>query len=585
MAIYEKLEKIPKSVADELKEYSPLMQTLLFYRGVRTKEDADVFLNPRWERDVQDPFLIHDMDRAVDRILEAIEHKQKILIYGDYDADGIPGSVVLHDFFKKIGYDNFSNYIPHRHNEGYGLGISAVEMFADENVELIITVDVGITDIESVAFAKEKNIDVIVTDHHMPLEKDGKEILPDAYAVLNSKKTADTYHDDMLCGAGVAFKLVQALIIRGKERGMFADISDGWEKWLLDMAGLSTIADMVPLQKENRALAHFGLKVLRKSRRIGLQTLLRKIKIEQQHLSEDDIGYMLVPRINAASRIDHPLRAFELLATDSPADAEHLAEHLDTINDKRKGHVASMMRQAHKRLSEKELRDVIVIGDPSWLPGVLGLVASKLVEEYNRPAFVWGYDSEGKIKGSYRGNNTISILELLRKTGEDTFVQFGGHAQAGGFSVLHEHIHTLEDVLSELFAKHGGDASEHSVFVDSSLALSDVTWNTYAQIEKLAPFGVGNEKPIFVFENITLNQVALFGKEQNHLRLECVGQTGERVSAIGFFMTTETFPNVTLGVNETITLIATMEKSMFRNYPELRLRIENILPKDALGES
>ena len=216
MKVYKNRDKIPKKAEKELSEYSPLLQTLLYWRGIETKKEAEIFLNPSWQSGISDPFLIHDMQKAVERILEAVDSKEKIVIYGDYDCDGIPGSVVLHDFFKKINYENFSNYIPHRHDEGYGINTDAIEKFAEDNVSLVITVDVGITDIEAVAHANDLGIDVIVTDHHMPIIEDGDDVLPPAFAILNSKKQICTYPDDMLCGAGVAFKLVQALLIKGK---------------------------------------------------------------------------------------------------------------------------------------------------------------------------------------------------------------------------------------------------------------------------------------------------------------------------------------------------------------------------------
>ncbi len=242
---------------NELAEYPALVQTLLNNRGIVTQGAAEKFLNPNYERDIYDPFLMLNMERAVERILRAIDGGEKIIIFGDYDCDGIPGSVVMHDFFKKIGYTNFQNYIPHRNNEGYGLNIPAIEKFADGGATLMITVDCGITDVEEVARGNELGIDTIITDHHLP-----QEVLPPAYTILNSKQVSDTYPDNMLCGAGVAWKLVSALLAR---RGETWGVAVGWEKWLLDMAGLSTIADMVPLQNENRVLAYYGLLVLRKN--------------------------------------------------------------------------------------------------------------------------------------------------------------------------------------------------------------------------------------------------------------------------------------------------------------------------------
>ncbi|MCK5096069.1 MAG: single-stranded-DNA-specific exonuclease RecJ [Candidatus Pacebacteria bacterium] len=580
MAPYRIRKEIPKSIKKELQKYSPLLQKLLYYRGITVRKDAEEFLDPDWERDIHDPFLIHNMEKAVGRILKAIDKNEKILIYGDYDADGIPGSVVLHDFFKKIGYKNFSNYIPHRHDEGYGFHISAVKQFKKDKIKLIITVDVGITDIETVAYAQKNNIDVIVTDHHIPAMKDGKDgkdVVPDAFAVINSKQQDDTYPDDMLCGAGVAFKLVQALFKKGKEIGKFQEVPNGWEKWLLDMAGLSTIADMVPLKKENRVLAYYGLTVLRKSKRLGLVTLLQKMGMNQKYLTEDDLGFMVVPRINAASRMDHPLRAFELLATQDLAEAEKLADHLNHINDQRKEHVASMIKAAKKKLFERELPGVVVVGDPKWNPGILGLAANKLVEEYERPVFVWGYDSDGEIKGSCRGIGNVSLVELMREL-QDTFIDVGGHFDAGGFSISHDNIHTLEEKLSDLYEKMKNEDEKQQMTVDSTLTLDEVNWNTFNGIDKLGPFGVENERPVFLFENIEIDNVRSFGKEKNHLGIDFKNSCGKKISSIGFFMTPETFPEVNLGVGEKIHLIGVMERSTFRNIVELRLRIEKVLP-------
>ncbi|MCK9352019.1 MAG: single-stranded-DNA-specific exonuclease RecJ [Candidatus Paceibacterota bacterium] len=555
--------------SQELEKFPPLTRKLLVSRGIATLPEAEKFLHPDWDRDSFDPFLIFNMEKAVDRILLAIKNDEKIVLYTDYDCDGIPAGVILHDFFKKIGYKNFENYIPHRHDEGYGVNIPAVEKFAERGATLMITADLGITDTDSVARAQELGIDVIVTDHH--LAQEGK--VPLAYAVIDSKQAEDTYPDPMLCGAGVAFKLVQALI----KRGHFPQIADGWEKWLLDMAGLSTIADMVPLKNENRLFAHYGLKVLRKSRRKGLNLLLQKNKINKEHLSEDDIGFMIAPRINAASRMDHPLRAFELLSTNDDARAEELADWLNHLNDQRKGLTASMIKDAKGRLRARELFEVIVIGHPEWEPGILGLAANNLVEEFKRPVFVWGRDTDGKIKGSCRSDGTVSLVELMGLTREGVFLQFGGHAEAGGFTVSSEEIHTLEKELSDAYRAMEKIVKAKTVAVDGELSLDDVTWDTYKEIEAFAPFGMANPKPIFSFMNAEIAAIKKFGKAKEHLELEFRNSHGGRIPAIGFFVGEKNFPEVLLGRGEKVNLIATLEKSVFRNYPELRLRIVDIL--------
>ena len=314
-----------------MEKYGELLQALLKNRGIENEIEADAFLNPDYLRDFHDPFLMKDMEKTCVRIFEAIEAEEKIMIYADYDADGIPGAVILSDLFKKIGYKNFEVYLPQRNSEGYGLNLEAIKEFSGSGVKLLITIDLGITAIAEVAQAKVEGIDVIITDHHLPHEN-----LPRAFSILNPKvigasidgtphDSAESYPEKMLCGAGVIFKLIQGFI--GKY-GEYFKIKDGWEKWMLDMAGLATLSDMVPLTGENRAIAHFGIKVLRKSPRPGLQKLLAKINVDQRYLTEDDIAFMVVPKLNAASRMDDPMRAFELLATSDEKEAGILANRL-----------------------------------------------------------------------------------------------------------------------------------------------------------------------------------------------------------------------------------------------------------------
>ncbi len=562
-------EPVPENVALELKQYSDFTKILLFNRGITTGAAAEKFLNPDYERDIYDPFLILNMERAVERIIRAVDADEKIVVYGDYDCDGIPGSVVLHDFFKKIGYKNFSNYIPHRHIEGYGLNNPAIESFAKDGVKLIITVDLAIANVDEVALAESLGINVIITDHHLP-----QEVLPPAYAIVNSKQAGDTYPDNMLCGGGVAWKLVQALLkTRGKEWG----VPEGWEKWLLDMAGLSTIADMVPLVNENRVIAHYGLKVMRKSPRPGFQKLLRKMRVEQTTLTEDDVAFMIAPRINAASRMDIPIEAFSLLSTSDETVADELSDHLHNLNDTRKGLVAGMMKEAKKRVEERGVKDIIVIGNPNWKPGVIGLIAGKLVEEYGRPAFVWGREDSEHIKGSCRSDGTVNLVELMAAVEEGFFLNIGGHEFSGGFSVTHEKIHFLEEELLKAHKKvKKVTALPSGEMIDCVLTIDDVTEANYKTIEKLSPYGVGNPKPAFLFNNVVIKEVSKFGKDKNHLKLIFENSKGIKIPAIGFFMDAKDH-KVPVEAGATINLIATIERSLFMRRPEIRLRIIDIV--------
>src|SRR3989338_7828616 len=392
----------------------PLTKTLLEKRGITDLSAQEHFLYPDYGRDTYDPFLILNMEKAVERILSAMQGGERIVVYGDYDCDGIPGSVILHDLFTKLGYKNFFNYIPHRHLEGYGLNSEAVSQLRREGITLMITVDCGITDVLEVALAQELGMDVIVTDHHLP-----QAVLPPAYAVINSKQKGDTYTDPMLCGAGVAWKLAQAILSRG---------------------------------------------------------------------NFPDVGFTIGPRINTASRMDVPLRAFELLSTQDPAIGGDMAKHLANLNGERKLEVARMMKEAKKVLRERVIRDVIVLGNPSWRVGVVGIVANQLAEEHDRPVFVWGREGskEGStvIKGSCRSDGRVNLVDLMVAVKDGIFIDKGGHEFSGGFSVSYEHIHLLEDALIEA---HGlipkKEKEKGNVRVDAELTLDEVNEETFSAVD------------------------------------------------------------------------------------------------------
>ncbi len=551
-----------------MERYPELLRTLLSNRGINDAQQADTFLNPSYERDMHDPLLMKDMEKATVRIFEATEAKEKILIYGDYDCDGIPGSVILHDLLKKIGYENFSVYIPDRHNEGFGLHSSAIEKFRDEGVNLMITVDLGITDVDEVALAQGFGIDVIITDHHLP-----QEILPRAFAILNPKQEGDMYPEKMLCGSGVAFKLVQGFVAK---YGEYFKINSGWEKWLLDMAGIATLSDMVPLLGENRVLAYYGMKVLQKNRRLGLGKIFSKLNIDPRHLTEDDITFMIAPRLNAAGRMDSPRRAFELLATSDELEAGKVADHLAKLNDERKTLVATTIKEINRTLEKREDRKIIVIGNPKWRVGILGLIASKIVEEYECPAFVWGREGSEIIKGSCRSFGGVNLVNLMSLTKKDSFLDFGGHKLAGGFSVSNEKIHFLEEELLKAYDQiEQEQVSDEEISVDKKISLEDVNEQNYKLIEKMAPFGMANPKPTFLFEDIEIVEVKKFGKEKNHLEISFASENRYMVRAIAFFSAPENFKTL-LEKGKKISLIANLEKSFFRGRPELRLRIVDI---------
>lgn len=550
-----------------MQKYGELLRTLLEKRGIVDEVQAENFLNPDYARDFHDPFLMRDMEKACVRLFEATEANEKIIIYADYDCDGIPGAVILVDLLKLINYTNFEVYIPQRNSEGYGLNLEAIKQFADKGVKLLITVDLGITAVGEVAQAEVDGIDVIITDHHIP-----PATLPRAYAILNPK--VDDYPEKMLCGSGVAFKLVQGFL---KKYGEYFKVREGAEKWMLDMAGLATLSDMVPLTGENRAIVYFGMKVLRKSPRPGLQKLLAKMSIDQRYLTEDDVGFMVTPRINAASRMDDPMRAFELLSTTDEVQGGILAAHLTKINDERKSIVKGIMRDVNKKLEKRDSGDVIVIGNPEWKIGVLGLVAGKIADEYNKTVFVWGKDESEFIRGSCRGGGMVSVVELMTDA-KDAFIEFGGHDQAGGFKVATDKIHFLEEALNQSYKKVARKDATSGPEFDIKSDLSLVNMKNWKEIEKMSPFGLANTKPSFLFEGIKIENIKKFGKNGSgeHLEIMFSDPNKKVAKAISFFSTEDSF-GASITDGKPISLLATFDLSRFRGREELRLRIIDIL--------
>jgi single-stranded-DNA-specific exonuclease len=648
---------IRRSITNEeqlkLASFSPLLSHLLFHRDLQDTESAHAFISPDYDLHVHDPFLLKDAERSAERILRAIKSDERITIYSDYDADGIPGAVIWHDFFTRIGYTHFSIYIPHRHNEGFGLNRGAIDKLASEGVKLLITLDCGITDVEPVAYAVSKGMEVIITDHHEP-----PELLPPAFAIVNHKQKECTYPDKNLCGSAVAFKLIQAIIKKDRElrdrsydlladrggvgkkvpaeksvssyKSIFPDTwKEGHEKWLLDMVGIATLSDMVSLKEENRALAYFGLNVLRQSPRKGLIRLLEKLKIPQKHLTEDDIAFMVTPRINAASRMGLPMDAFSLLAAQTDEDARTYADHLDDINQQRKTIVATLSKEIKKILHERygsistqdtdtqdasssnsKLPSVIVLGNPDWRPSLLGLVANTCAQQYDRPVFLWGRDGDGGIKGSCRSEGVSSVVDIMRGTPEGTFIKYGGHTHSGGFEVSKDQVHFLDTHLNDsstslklhrasqeniqdtemlsFFAKkvaqpediengHGQDNSKQDGnIIDMELTIDEVSWNLYNDIAKLAPFGMDNSKPVFMFRKIIPSGIKIFGKTKDHVEVSFQRSNGQKIPAISFFGAGERWVQKVV-VGTPLDLIASVEKSLFAGRTELRLRIVDVL--------
>ncbi len=551
-----------------LKEtFSPFLSKLLLARNIETKKDAEDFLNISWDN-ILDPFLFSDMEKVVKRILDGIQNNEKIVIFSDYDADGVPGGVALYDFFQKIKYENFTNYIPDRNKEGFGLNFDIIEKWKKEKVNLVITIDCGIADVKEAKKMKEYSIDLIITDHHK-----GKSELPESIGIINHQSD-DDYPEKFLCGAGTIFKVIQALIIKGKERKIpsFLIIQHGWEKWLLDIVGIATICDMVPLKGENRVLAHYGKLVIGKSQRDGLLAILSAGGLNKNKISCQDIAFTLGPRINAAGRLEHPDFAFNTLAKRGVKGIS-FAKELERINRKRKTSMAVIMRSVYSRLDKREIRKVVVIGDKEWSLGIVGLIASKISEKYSVPAFVWSEFDKNTVKGSVRSNGEVSIHSLMSETA-DAFSSFGGHEMAGGFEVEFSKIHFLEKKLSDNYDK-AKKVEKPIKKIDVKISLDDINILNMKEMKKLAPFGMGNEAPIFLLENIEIFKIRIFGKNSEHLELTFKNSKGQWINAIKFFYP-EYFGDREFKEEEKINLVCVMEENNFLGNTKIQLKIEDI---------
>jgi single-stranded-DNA-specific exonuclease len=509
-----------------------------------------------------DPFLLPGMEAAVGRIIAAIRGNEPVCVWSDYDADGVPGGVLLSHFLREMGL-SVRHYIPHRHKEGYGLNVEGLKELAEQGYRLVITCDLGTTEIEQIAFANSKGMDVIVTDHHLE-----PAVLPEALAVINPKLSSSRYPFDGLCGAGVAWKLVQGVLAKYRPD----TFTEGKEKWYLDLVGIGTLSDMVPLVGENRMLAQFGLRVMRRGRRPGLAALLKLLRIQPRTLTEDDIGFMISPRINAASRMDSPEAAARLLATEDAEEAAALAYGLNKINDERKALVANTVKEANKRLAMGGLESpVIVIGSPSWRPGILGLVANSLVEAHHKPAFVWGREGGELLRGSCRSDGVVNIVELMHAAG-DVFDHCGGHAASGGFALLEEHAHELQAKLAKAYDSLRHEAAgAKEIAVDRELDLSELP-RTLGHLDRLAPFGISNHKPLFIFPNATVGSIRAFGKQKNHLQVS-IADEFNRVDSIAFFSTPDSFQKKPV-TGERVDVVGHVERD-WRGQP--RVRIVDIL--------
>lgn len=491
----------------------PVVARLLVNRGITTKEAGENFLHARTD-ELLSPFTMKGVDRAVEAIEKAVEQKQPIVIYGDYDVDGITATSLLYRFLKKFAPQiRISYYIPERQSEGYGLNAEALDQLAADGAGLIITVDCGISSAAIVAAVQDR-LPIIITDHHTP-----PEAVPEAVAVIDPKQADCPYGDKNLSGAGVAFKLCQALWLRRTGQWYLED---------MDIAALGTIADIVPLTGENRIIVREGLKKMTENPNLGIQELINVAGLTGKKLTAGHIGFTLAPRLNAAGRVTHATRGVELLVTEDLSRAAALAQELQETNTGRQ----QIERLIHEEARQEVLAQgeaaakVMVIAGEGWHPGVIGIVASRLVEEFYRPALMISiHDSIGK--GSCRSIEGFNIYEAL-KYAEDLLIQFGGHNQAAGFSIEADNIPLLRERLDQYCRAKLTDEDYIPVLdIDAVLTAEAVTLPLLDDIAALEPYGMGNSTPVFALKNMVVDDVYLMGQQKTHCKLRLTSSTSE----------------------------------------------------------
>jgi single-stranded-DNA-specific exonuclease len=524
-------DPISEETRARFSEIHPTILQLLFNRGINTAEEIQKFLAPDWQRDVHLPELFSQMRAAVERIFLAIERKEMITVHGDYDADGVCGSVVLLSILQELQAVN-SIFLPHRERDGYGVSVKTVERLKDhEGAKLLITVDCGMSSIEAIARAKQLGMDVIVCDHHQ-MRSD----LPDAI-LLHPLVPGETYPNKKLCGTGVAFKLASALVEEARRRGK--NIQEGYEKWLLDLVAIATVTDVMPLMGENRALEKFGLLVLNKTRRLGLQKLIEAAGIQGKELDTWSIGFQIGPRINAAGRMDHANAAFELLMCQDEGKAEQMAGGLQATNRERQKVSDRVFEEAKAQifLEAEKVKDSVCVRfarKADWPVGVVGLVAGKLVSELKAPAFVFASSGEACWIGSGRSACGFNLAEAVGEASH-VIVKGGGHPEACGVTIAGEgNFRAFQTILQACATRFFEGKSLHpGLLLDAEIHFSLLNFAFFAELEQLKPFGEGNPKPLFCTRGCVLCSIRQVGKDGVHVK--CVlEESGRQIPAIGF---------------------------------------------------
>ncbi len=557
--------RVSSLVIARFPQLHPLLVQVLYNRGIATPEEADAFLMP--DALYGNPFELYRMNAAVDRLRRAIRAGEPMAVYGDFDVDGVTATALLVQTLQSLGA-KVKPYIPHRIDEGYGLNPDALKQLQEQGVRIVITVDCGVRSLDEIAFGKQIGLDMIVTDHHAPGDE-----LPDALAIIDPKQAACKYPWKELSGAGIAFKLAQGLL-RAEAR---VPLSKGRtpisEDNLLDLVALGTVADLVPLTGENRAFVKKGLAQLRLAERPGIQAILRQAALKAESIDAGMIGYTLGPRLNAAGRLESALMAYNLLTTQYPGEADDLAQKLEEMNRERQRLTNEMTAKARESVSATaETERLLFVAATEYPEGIVGLIASRLSEEFYRPAVAVHCGAE-ESRGSARSINEFNIVTALDEC-SDLLVRHGGHSMAAGFTVRNDKLAELESRLKAIASRVLVDAQlAPTLTIDAEAPLADMTWPLQKTLEQLAPFGYGNREPIFCSRGITVRDSRVVGNE--HLKL--VLSDGQTIwDAIAFRQ------GSWLGdLPRRIDIAYQLESRTFNGDAHLQLNVKDLQPSEA----
>ncbi len=501
-----------------------LFEKILVARGLTTRAAREAFLQPDYAAVKHDPFLLPDMEKAVARLKQAREQGEKIVIYGDYDIDGLSATALLLDAFGKFGFEGVDAFIPNRFVEGYGMTMGAVDKVRDMGADLIVTVDTGSLCHAEIAYATSLGIDTVVTDHHNVAETP-----PPSVAAVNPKFSGHTYPFRDLCGAGVAFKLVQAL------QTELDGLPDGYEKWLLDLVALGTVCDIVTLADENRANVYWGLEVLKKQQRPGLKALMAVAGIEPEQVNARHLGFGLGPRMNAAGRLETAQHALDMLVARDGLAALEASEKLEELNVKRRGIQDTIFEEACVQAEELADDRVLVVSSDDWNHGVIGIVASKLVEKYKKPVFIIGERGE-EATGSARSFGDFSAADAVRAA-DDIIIKGGGHGAAAGVTLATERIDDFRRRVNEFYDSLRLTNQERYLLPKADVEIDDFSEINEELVENLAkmePFGNGNPEPVLKITTASVLSVRRMGADGQHVKLALRDKNGKVLQMLAF---------------------------------------------------